>query len=292
MNKKTLTEVPMGKIKSFIEENFKHINFSNAAKEFFDNEFLGSKEIQDELLKIKDGLPADVTQWLKNEFGIEMALDGDYAIASVLALLLEWENKAEYREVNVDNNKMAGGYFERMPSYAHTKNGSRLFKIKTKDENYSVFVSKDKVDTSLFESKSKFYTNFLKQKDVHLTIPLVKYEEQIDLTETFKGSTMIRNNSAFEISAAKTLTLLDLNLSKVEVKQVAAVMMVVASLSPADFTERVVINDDYYMYIQYKDQLVFASKMLKEDFIKDEDYKKENPTDERTLSEQFKDLIS
>lgn len=266
---KTLTHLPMGKIKQFIEENFENIEFSKKAIKFYEDNYIGRDVNTDDIIKLKDGNPSEVSNWLKETFNINMSLDGDYAIAAVLALLIEFKEKAKFdlsKDVNGDPIGVA--MHKNLVSYFNSKKPEQeLYRLNLKNKDFEMYVSKQDIDLSAVD---KF--TFVKGKNIHLELPLVKYEEEVDLTETFKGTSMkkVDNQIDYSISSAKALTILDLGLDKVEIKQVAAICMVMASATVVDLTRWVNINDNFNIYVKYKGRLVFASKMIKEDFIRNE----------------------
>ena len=52
---KALTQIPLGAIKDFIENNFDNISFSKGANDFFNSEFLGNDSLYEDLIDLKDG---------------------------------------------------------------------------------------------------------------------------------------------------------------------------------------------------------------------------------------------
>jgi hypothetical protein len=273
--KRELTQVPMGKIKHFIEENFDNINFTKAAIDFFENNFLGDIPQIDDLIHLKDGVPSEVKKWLKDEFDINLDLNGDYAIATVIALALEFKKKAVFTEIkDVNSETIAAGIHKGVDIYRmKDKNKNHdLIKLNIKNEGFEVYVSEKEIPVKLLDHPMRF-KHFKKNDVVHLTLPLVKYEEENDITEYFKGSNMIKKSDLeqYSISKALTYTKVDLGLDKVEVKQAAAVCMVVASATRIDLTKNLTINDSFYFYVRANNRLLFASKMNLEDFIRDEE---------------------
>jgi len=146
-----------------------------------------------------------------------------------------------------------------------------LIKLNIKNEGYEVYVSEKEIPVKLIDHPMRF-KHFKKNDVVHLTLPLVKYEEEKDITEYFKGSSMIKKSDLeqYSISKALTYTKIDLGLDKVEVKQAAAICMVVASATRVDLTRNLKINDSFYFYVRANNRLLFASKMNLEDFIRNE----------------------
>lgn len=273
--KRELTQVPMGKIKHFIEENFDNINFTKAAIDFFENNFLGDITQIDDLIHLKDGVPSEVKKWLKDEFDISLDLNGDYAIATVIALALEFKKKAVFTEIkDVNSENIAAGIHKGVDIYRMKDKDKNhdLIKLNIKNEGFEVYVSEKEIPVKLLDHPIRF-KHFKKSDIVHLTLPLVKYEEENDITEYFKGSSMIKKSDLeqYSISKALTYTKVDLGLDKVEVKQAAAVCMVVASATRVDLTRNITINDSFYFYVRANNRLLFASKMNLEDFIRDEE---------------------
>lgn len=281
MDSKALTQVPMGAIKHFIEENFTNINYSEAANQFFEKEFLGDIDKLDNLIALKDGSPKTVSEWLKNEYGINLDLNGDYAIATVLALFLEFERKAEYSEITgVDGALYAGGKHSSvgLVNVINRDSPIEMYKLNLKNNDFEVFVSEKEVDKNVLNKHELFATKtYRENKHVKLYFPLVKYNEKIDLSRYFKDSTMTRilDGKDYDIDEVKTITMLDLGLDKVEIKQVAAMTMTLSACGGYNPIIKKVIRDDFFIYIRYKGKLLFASKMLKEDFILDKDFEKE-----------------
>ena len=272
--KRELTQVPIGKIKHFIEENFDNINFTKAAINFFENNFLGDIPQIGDLLHLKDGVPSEVKKWLKDEFDISLDLNGDYAIATVISLALEFKKKAVFTEIkDVNSKNIAAGVHKSVNIFRmKDKNENHdLIKLNIKNEGYEVYVSEKEIPVKLIDHPMRF-KHFNKNDVVHLTLPLVKYEEEKDITEYFKGSSMIKKSDLeqYSISKALTYTKVDLGLDKVEVKQAAAICMVVASATRVDLTRNLKINDSFYFYVRANNRLLFASKMNLEDFIRDE----------------------
>lgn len=270
---KAITQIPMGKIKEFIENNFEEIMFSKKAEEFFENEFLGDLHNVGNLLDIKDGNPSEVSNWLKEEYNIDLDLNGDYAIASVLAILLEFVKRAEFRVIKGDEQEYGGGYHEFCKTFKFISRNKNIpfYELNVKDKDFQVIVSEEELDLAVLNNPLLFKKKVYKdnREKTHLTLPMVSYQEECDLGEVFKGSSMIKKDSSdkYEITDAKTITKLDLGLDKVEVKQVAAVMMIVGCATPLDLTPRHTIKDDFYIYIRYNNRVLFGSKMIKEDFV-------------------------
>ena len=191
--KRELTQVPIGKIKHFIEENFDNINFTKAAIDFFENNFLGDIPQIGDLLHLKDGVPSEVKKWLKDEFDISLDLNGDYAIATVISLALEFKKKAVFTEIkDVNSKNIAAGVHKSVDIFRmKDKNENHdLIKLNIKNEGYEVYVSEKEIPVKLIDHPMRF-KHFKKNDVVHLTLPLVKYEEEKDITEYFKGSSMI-----------------------------------------------------------------------------------------------------
>ena len=103
---KALTQIPMGAIKKFIEDNFEDISFSEQANKFFQNEFLGDIEKLSEVIALRDGSPEDISKWLVEEYDINLELNGDYAIATVLFFSLEFIQKAELKMYLLIKNRI------------------------------------------------------------------------------------------------------------------------------------------------------------------------------------------
>lgn len=274
--KRVLTEVPLGKIKKFIEKEFKNISFSKEATDFFENNFLGDIESLDELIHLKDGIPTNVMDWLKSEFNIELDLNGDYAIATVIALSLEFEKKAifETQKTN-DNLEFASGIHEHCHKYVKKDKNVEynIVQLNLKNNDYDIYVSKKEIPLSFMDHPIHF-KKFIKINEVSLHLPLVKYETKEDISHLFEGSNMIKKSNLKEHSISKVVTYakVDLGLDKVEVKQAAAVCMVMASLAPIKMIkEHFIINDDFYFYVRAKNRLLFASKMNIGDFIQGEE---------------------
>lgn len=268
---KTMTDIPMGQIKSFVEDNFDS-NFTQKAIDFFENAFLGNKEVLEEITATRDGKPSEIKAWLKREYNVDMDLEGDYAIASILAMLLEFKKKAVFDTFKKEGVEYASGYHKHCVRHICSDKGRNLFEayeLDVTDPDFKIFISKDKIQNEHFDKNKKPKLTFNKKDTVHLTLPLAEFEEKIDLTETFKGSSLIHSNTRqkFDITSAKAVTKLNLGLDKVEIKQAAAICMVVASCSPIDTTPHVFIKDDFYIYVQYKGNLAFSSAILEEDFI-------------------------
>jgi hypothetical protein len=270
---KALTQVPLGAIKNFIEENFKDIKFSEQANSFFENEFLGDIKTLDKLIAVKDGNPADVSQWLLEEYDIKLDVKGNYAIATVLALLIEFETKADFKVIeDEESNEYAGGLHQYCNYLKMQVNKEQIpmFELNVKNKDFSVYISEKELDIKALDHKSLFSKKVSREKeDVHLTLPLVKYTEELDLSDIFKGSTMLSKDGLKDckVEEVKTITIMDLGLDKVKVKQAAIMGISVSGCAGMDMSLRHTIKDDFYIYIRYEDKLLFASKMLKEDFI-------------------------
>ena len=219
------------------------------------------------------GNPDDIVKWLKEKYDIKMELEGDYAIATVLAILLDFKKRAEFKVIKNDEEIEFGGGLHENCDYFEINDGSsgKMFKLNVKNEDFDIFVSESPIDTKLLNHPLLFKKKIVKgDRKVHLTLPMVKYEEECDFSAAFKGSFMrkIDNATDYEIEQVKTVTKLDLGLDKVEIKQVAAITMVVSGCISLDLSLRHTISDNYFIYILYKGNLLFGSKMLKEDFIK------------------------
>lgn len=262
---KTLTQIPMGSLKKFIEENFENIYFSEKAETFFQNEFLGDIANLEDLISLKSGSPEEVSKWLADNYGLKLDAKGDYVIASVLFFALNFVKKATAEIIEGVDNKFKGGLHKKCVGFQNDDD-KYLIELNVEDKRFNVFVSEHSFDNNIFNDINLFETYFKPKKDVNLTLPLVNFEEKMDLTDTFKGSSMVKKDDKeyYEITDAKSITLLNLGLDKVEVKQ-ASVMSLTRGIS---FTLDMVINDDFFIYIVYNNKLAFASKMLKEDFLK------------------------
>jgi hypothetical protein len=291
IDSKALTQVPLGAIKNFIEENFKEINFSKEANRFFENEFLGDIDTFKNLVAVKDGDPAAVSRWLFEEYNIKLEVNGDYAIATVLALLLEFERKAEFNIIENDSIEYAGGTHNYCNLFKILvgKEQVPVFELNVKNKGFNVYISEKELNMETLNNKSLFNKKILIQKEkAHLTLPLVKYTEDLDLSDTFKGSTMLSKDGLLDckVEEVKTITIMDLGLDKVKVKQAAMMGISVSGCASVDMSLRHTIKNNFYIYVKYNDKLLFASKMLKDDFIKDEELKSfiENQPKQEPLS--------
>lgn len=264
MQTKTLTQLPLGKLKNFIEEKFHKVEYSKEANIFFEKEFLGDTENLQDIIKVKDGDPDDVKTWLLNEFDLDMDLSGDYAIVAVLSILVEFTQKGIFEIIESDFGNFSGGFHRSCETFS-IKN-EKLFKLNIKNKDFELLISENLIDLNEINKDNLLKINSTR---THFTLPLVKYQEESDLTEIFIGSKVLdsNNETIMEFNQVKTLTLLDLGLDKVSVKQVAAVVMVMASCSMPDPTPYHTIKNDFVLYFKYKGKLIFASKMKKEDFI-------------------------
>lgn len=275
MTDKILTQLPIGKIKDFIYQNFSDIHFSEKALHFFQNEFIGKEKNTKEPIEIKDGNPSDLKSWLKTEFDIDMSLDGDYAIVAVLAILLEFKERAIFNTFFRKGKEYGSGIHDHVSYFKcvdRFKREFELYQLNLKNNDYKMFISPKKIELNHFEKNNKPLKTFDFQNPdnyVELTLPLVKFEENEDLSEIFKNSHMVKqpDNIPMNIDSVKTYAMIDLGLEKVEVKQAAAVCFVVAGGASIDHKIRISIEDDFYLYLQYKDDLIFATEMKKDDFI-------------------------
>lgn len=285
-----LTQLPFGKIQSFIQKNFKNINFSEDATKFFEESYLGNTDNDLDLIKLRDGIPEEVNQWLIDEFDIDMKLSGEYAIAAVLAIVLEFEKRAYFDTFTKGGVEYANGYHKNitMRHGEFKKQKIEAYKLNIKTPDFTMFASKTKIEADDFDKAVKQVPS----KNIHLSIPLAKCEEVIDMTETFKGTHMIKksDNQRYDISSAKTLTQLDLGLDKVEIKQVAAVCMVTASCSAPDLTPQIRIDDDFYLYVQYKNELIFGMRVDKAAFIQGEALAKMKTEENDSIENSFETL--
>lgn len=281
---KQLTELPIGMIKNFVSENFENVNYTKPALQFFDDVFLG--DIEDnakldefkKLIDVKADKPHIIKEWLKNNYNIDLELDGDYAIAAVLELILEFKRKATSSIIKIkDVNYEAGRHNNCVAFYyKDTKNfnKNRVFKLDLVNDDYEMYVSEMKLDPSIFNKNSLFEEKLGISENSDVILPLVNYKDENDYTASFKGSTMIKkdNGVSYEIESMNTITLLNLGLEKVEVKQ-AAVMVIgvsgcVGSFKPLPLR---IIKDDFYIYIKYKGSLIFGSSMVRADFLESEE---------------------
>lgn len=280
MSNKILTQLPIGKIKKFIEENFKEVTFSDKAEAFFKKEFLGDIANVDQLIALKDGDPKLIEIWLREEYGIDMELSGDYAIATVLSLLLEFEEEAFPKTISINDEEYKGGvhYVENRLKGFINKKEFTLYPLELKDPDFKMYISEKEVDQKYLNTPFLFKKTFQKSKPIRLTIPLAKFADQVDYEDVFNGSTMINksNSKHYELNQIKTLTLLDLGLDKVEVEQIAVACFAVSSCSAPDMTESLTIKRDYYVYVTYKDRLVFGSLIEKADFLIEEQEEEQN----------------
>lgn len=289
---KVLTQLPLGKIKHFIDSKFSQIFYSEKAQAFFSDNFLGKDDLMTDLIHMKDGHPSIVNQWLIDEFDIDMSLEGDYAIAAVLSIVMEFAKRGKFdtfvhEETGIECG--AGYHNNVMEHLGFDKDGKEIvaYELLMKGDEMKLFVSEEPIDLAHFDKDLKPKKSFFKEKLVYLTLPLAKYEEGVDLSETFKGSNMVRNsdNQKYDIDSVKTLTRLDLGLDKVEVKQAAAVCMIVASCSPVDLTKRVKITKDFYLYITQNENLLFATKIEQADFIQGDELTVLKEQEEKAIEE-------
>ena len=273
---KTLTQLTMGMIKNFIEENFDDVSFSEGAKKYFKSNFLGEKSLYEDHLKLKDGKPEEVSEWLRSEYGLDLDLSGDYAIATVLKLLIEFENKAYFQEI--DN--VGFGSHDGCELFSYK--GNDLIKLNVKNEKFEMFVSETEIPLKSFNSRMMFLKdidygsdpyNGRGYDDVILTLPIAKVKEEVDLGAKFQGSSFKnkQTNKEFQIDSAKTIALFNLGLDSVEIEQFGTVTAVVSGCSEPRKYYRKTIKNDFYVYIRFNDKLLFACKVEKSDFIKDKE---------------------
>jgi len=274
-NQKALTQVPLGAIKNFIDKNFKEVEFSPEAIAFFENSFLGDIDKLIEIIAVKDGNPDDISKWLVEEYDIKLEMKGDYVIATVLFFSLEFLKKATFKVIEGKLEDYAGGRHENCMMYKFY-NGKRkaetpFYQLNLDSKKWEIFVSETELDKYILDDEKSWDEYVKKDERVHLTLPMVNYKEEVDLSDIFNGATLVKKDSLVEykVEEVKTVTVLNLGLDKIEVKQVAEMGMT----RGISFTKDVVINDDFFVYIFYNKKLAFASNMLKEDFISGEELK-------------------
>jgi len=295
MKTKALTQVPLGAIKNFIEKNFTEIEFSEQASIFFENEFLGDVKDLELLIELKDGSPDEVSKWLLEKFNVNLELNGDYAIASVLAMLLNFTNKAIFSVIEGHDKKEYGGGLHKRCKHTKIKhkNGTYVsaYLLDVKNAGYEVLISEDELDNNLLNDNSLLNKNIMRTDQcVNLTLPMVKFKEETDFSPVFIGSKMTNKKTLidYKVDEVKTVLLMDLGLDKVEIKQVAAMTLCISGCASFDPTINYTIKDDFYIYVRFENKLLFASRMLKEDFIQGAALEKFKASEEKAQLEMMK----
>ena len=244
---KILTYIPFGKL---FENMPDHINFtlSKNGEDFLDNNFTKcSEELSENYMHYKDGTPETVNAWAK-EFGLDLNLSGDYAIATILHIAMTWEKPANETEIYYnDVTYEAGWHNEALRTNVH-----ELYNIPVEDEFVGFFVSTkefplDELNNKIFE-----------YQEINLSLPIVKLKIEEDLSKHFLGSSAIINEKPYYCSGAKSLTELDITLKGAEVKQAAALVLEFTSAAPF-LKDSIIIDKPFYVYVKVKDSLIFAA---------------------------------